>query len=400
MVDEKIYENLQERMSTLGGINPTKKDSSPAQNGDHIPKRGDQITKRIEKAAEASKKPVVFAEKGNGDAQERLTGPVGLDVGTSHIVCAQNRHNYMHCVQELNAFFTVPNAKFAKSILSQRGIKYYENAHQYYIIGDSAQSFANMFNVNTRRPMMDGFLSPREDVGLKVIEAIVSSLAPRPKNSGEILCFSIPGEPFEGGGSVVYHESVVKGFLEGLGYTSISINEGMATVLSELSEDDYTGIGISMGGGMCNVCLSYLSFPVVTFSLQMAGDYIDTMVGKAVGEPASRIKAIKEEELDLSKSPNDRVSTALHIFYDEIMFKLLETLRRVIISTDKIPKISTPMPIVLSGGTAMPKGCIEKFDAKLKEINLPMEISEVRLAQDPLNTTAKGALIMAMTEAG
>lgn len=392
MVDEKVYENLQERMSTLGGITPSKKDSPQALSGD-------QIAKRIEKAAEATKKPVVFADKGN-DPQEKLTGPVGLDVGTSHIVCAQSKHNYVHCVQELNAFFTVPNAKFAKSILSQRGIKYYENAHQYYIIGDSAQSFANMFNVNTRRPMMDGFLSPREDVGLKVIEAIVSSLVQRPKSSGEILCFSIPGEPFDGNGSVVYHESVVKGFLEGLGYIPISINEGMATVLSELSEDDYTGIGISMGGGMCNVCLSYLSFPVVTFSIQMAGDYIDSMVGKAVGEPASRIKAIKEEELDLSKAPQDRVSTALHIFYDEIMFKLLESLRRVIISTDKIPKISNPISIVLSGGTAMPRGCKEKFDSKLKEIDLPMEISEVRLAGDPLNTTAKGALIMAMTEAG
>ena len=69
------------------------------------------------------------------------------------------------------------------------------------------------------------------------------------------------------------------------------------------------------------------------------------------------------------------------------------------ISTDKIPKMSAPIPIVLSGGTAMPIGCKDKFASKLKEINLPVDISEVRLAGDPLNTTAKGALIMAMTEA-
>ncbi|MEA1933427.1 MAG: hypothetical protein U9N60_03205 [Thermodesulfobacteriota bacterium] len=36
----------------------------------------------------------------------------------------------------------------------------------------------------------------------------------------------------------------------------ISINEGLATVMSELAHDNFTGIGISMGGGMCNVCLS------------------------------------------------------------------------------------------------------------------------------------------------
>ena len=394
MAEEKDYDGLQEGLSTLGGFNPPTNTASQSE-------MKAQAEKKSEKAAEASKKPILSSEKGIGDdAEKAMGGPVGLDVGTSHIVAAQNNRNYVYSSQDLNAFFTVPNAKFAKEILSQKKIKYYENEHEYFIIGYSAQNFANMFNTNTRRPMEDGFLSPKEDVGLSVITAIVNSLIQKPKNPGEILCYSIPGEPFGGSGSVVYHESVVKGFLEGLDYTPMPINEGMATVLSELSEEDYTGIGISMGGGMCNVCLSYLSFPVITFSIQMAGDYIDTMVGKTVGEPASRIKTIKEEELDLSQVPQGRVATALHIFYDEIIFKLLESLRRVIISTDKIPKISNSIPIVLSGGTAMPKGCKEKFDHMLKKINMPVEISNVRMADDPLNTTAKGALIMAMTEAG
>ena len=395
MAEEKSYENLQERLSILGGLNPPTNASTKTEGGVQV----SQVDKQKEKTAETSAKPVVSMEKGTGDDGERPTGPVGLDIGTSHIVVAQNKRNYVYSVQDLNAFFTVPNAKFAKDILSQKKIKFYENAHEYYIIGDSAQSFANMFNVNTRRPMKDGFLSPKEDVGLTVIEAMVNSLIQKPRNFGEILCFSIPGEPFGGNGSIVYHESVIKGFLETLGYAPISINEGMATVLSELSEEDYTGIGISMGGGMCNACLSYLSFPVVAFSIQTAGDYIDAMVGKTVGESASRIKAIKEEELDLSKTPTDRVSKALHIFYDEIVLKLLDSLRRVIKSTDKIPKISTTIPIVLSGGTAMPTGCKDKFETMLKAIDMPVDISEVRLAEDPLNTTAKGALIMATTEA-
>ena len=204
----------------------------------------------------------------------------------------------------------------------------------------------------------------------------------------------------DGTGSVVYHESILSRFLSSLGYSPISINEGMAIVVSELSEDDFTGIGISLGGGMCNVCLSYLSFPVLTYSIQMAGDYIDTMVGKSVGEPATKIKTIKEQELDLSKEPKDRIATALHIFYDELIFKLLESLQRVIRSTEKIPTISVPIPIVFSGGTALPDGYREKFESMLRKVELPLEISDIRVAEDPLSTTAKGALIMAMTESG
>ena len=392
MADKNDYDNSQKESGTLGELDPPEKDSASAE-------RKTKSERSPKKTVATLKKPVVNTINGSHEDADRPSGPVGLDVGTSHIVAAQNKRNYVHSVQDLNAFFTVPNAKFAKDILSQKKIKFYEDASEYYIFGYSAQSFANMFNVNTRRPMKDGFLSPKEDVGLGVITAIVNSLVHEPKYPGEILCFSIPGEPFGGSGSIVYHESVVKGFLEGLGYKAIPINEGMATVLSELGDEDYTGVGISMGGGMCNVCLSYLSFPVVTFSIQMAGDYIDEMVGKTVGEPAARIKAIKEEELDLSANSSDRVSKALHIFYDEIVLKLLDSLRRVIISTDKIPKISTPVPIVLSGGTAMPKGCKDKFESMLNELDMPIEFSEVRMADEPLNTTAKGALIMAMTEA-
>jgi actin-related protein len=392
MADKKDLESLQE------GVNSLEVQSSE---GDTPVNLGtdEKAAERIQEAVKVSKKSVVMSEKAAGDDAELPKGPVGLDIGTSHIVVAQNKRNYIETIQDLNAFFTVPNARFAEQILKEKDVMHYEQDNQYYIIGYSAQSFANMFNGNTRRPMKEGFLTPNEEEGLSVIKALVNALMQKPKKFGEILCFTIPGEPLGGTGSVVYHESVIKGFLGTLGYSPISINEGMAVVVSELSEDDFTGIGISMGGGMCNICLSYLSFPVVTYSVQKAGDYIDAMVGTAVGEPATKIKVIKEEELDLTRDPKDRVLTALDIFYNELIVKLLESLQQVLSSADHIPKIKTPIPIVLSGGTAMPKGCKERFEKMLENVSLPVKISAVRLAEDLLNTPAKGALTMAMTEA-
>jgi len=354
--------------------------------------------KQMEEAEKASKKPVVATEKETGEAAEKPEGPVGLDIGTTHIVVAQNEKNYINSVKQLNAFFTVPKSKFAQSILTKNEVLFYEQNELFYIFGHSADNFANMFTTNTRRSIKNGILSAEEKEGLTVIQAIIQSLIQKPKQFGETLCFAVPGEPLRGTGSVVYHKATIKQFLGGMGYSPISINEGMAIVISELADNDYTGIGISVGGGMCNVCLSYLSYPVITYSLQMAGDYIDSMSGMSVGEPATKIKSIKENELDLSKTPKDRIAAALHIFYDDIINKLLESLQRVLSSADKMPMISSPIPIVLSGGSVIPDGCKEKFDKALKNYSLPVEISSVRLAKDPLNTTSKGALIMAMTE--
>jgi hypothetical protein len=391
-MDEYKDKDLSEQSGATGDQSPVSAD---------IPSVGAEVVtnqEQIQKAAEASQKSVIAEEKEIGSGAEAASGPVGLDIGSSHIIAAQSGRDHIHSVKQLNAFFTVPRSKFAERILAKNEVMYFESEGQFYIYGNAADNFANMFNTNTRRPVLKGILSANEAEGIHVIQAVISSLIKKPKKFGETLCFAIPGEPLNGTGSVVYHESTIKTFLGKMGYTPISINEGMAIVMSELGDDDYTGIGISMGGGMCNICLSYLSYPVITYSIQEAGDYIDAMAGMSVGVSATRVKAQKEAELDLSREPRDRITAALHVFYENLIHTLLESLQQTFNATDQLPKISRPIPIVLSGGTAMPKGCREGFEKALKTINLPVEISTVRLASDPLNTTAKGALIMALAE--
>lgn len=352
----------------------------------------------IDNAIEASQKTVISREKEIGENAEQPGGPVGLDIGTTHIVMSQNEGKHIKTVKQLNAFFTIPSSKFTKKILNDNDVSFFEKNSQFYILGYSAENFANMFNTNTRRTMEKGLLSAREDEGVNVLQAIIGTLINRAKKPGETICFSMPGEPLDGLNSVVYHESIIKMYLSGLGYNPKAINEGLATVMSELANDNFTGIGISMGGGMCNVCLSYLSVPVITYSIQKGGDYIDAMVGVSVDVPATTIKVIKEEELDLSRPPKNRTETALVIYYEDLINQLLLSMQKVFQSTDLIPKITKPIPLVLSGGTVIPTGFKQLFEKNLKTINLPVDISGVRIAGNPLNTTAKGAMVMALSE--
>lgn len=352
----------------------------------------------INTAIAASKKSVVSRPKEIGEEAVLPKGPVGLDIGTSHIVMAQNNGKHINTVKQLNAFFTVPYTKFTKKILIDNEVSFFEKDNQFYILGFSADNFANMFNTNTRRTMEEGVLSARESEGVTVMQSIIDTLIKKSKGSGDTICFSMPGEPIGGVNSTLYHESIIKMYLEKKGYKPIPINEGLATVMSELANDNFTGIGISMGGGMCNVCLAYLSVPVITFSIQKGGDYIDNMVGLSLGEPATKVKVIKEETLDLSKPPKDRVETALQIYYQDLIDSLLQSLQDVLQSTDKIPKIAEPIPIALSGGTVSPEGFPEMFAKTLKKYSFPVEISRVRVAKNPLNTTAKGAMVMALSE--
>lgn len=327
-----------------------------------------------------------------------LKGPIGLDIGTANIVVAQNRGKDIRALRQLNAFFTVPYSNITRRALLRDDVIFFEKDKKLYVLGYSAEDFANTFGGNTRKPIESGLLNPKENESISVIRAIISGFIQGPQTKNEKICFSVPGEPLDRPASVVFHESIIRMHLNSLGYSPISINEGLAVILSELSSNNFTGIGISMGGGMCNVCFAYLSVPVITYSIQKGGDYIDSMVGSSIGESPTKVKEIKEEGLDLTVEPKDRIEIGLHVFYDDLFSSLVKSLQQVLGSSENIPRLSMAVPIVLSGGTVIPRGSREKFEKALSNVRLPIRISDIIIAQKPLYATAKGALTMAMTE--
>jgi actin-related protein len=246
--------------------------------------------------------------------------------------------------------------------------------------------------------MARGILNSRERTATRVLEAILTTLVPQAPTAGEVLAFSVPAAANETGAELTYHEETLKRYLRERGYTPLAVNEGLAVVLAELAKESFTGIGISCGGGMCNVALSYLSIPSLTFSISQGGDYIDSSVGAVVHEPATRVKAIKEEGLDLTQSSGDKIDKALHIYYDKLIETLIAELYRAINESKKLPRADKPLPIVLAGGTVKPKGFRDRFEEVLRRRPLPFEVSEVRMASDPLTATARGALVAALAE--
>jgi len=186
-------------------------------------------------------------------------------------------------------------------------------------------------------------------------------------------------------------------FFSQLGYSSMPIDEGLAVIMSELADNKYTGIGISIGAGMTNICLAYLSVPVASFCLQTGGDYIDNMASAVTGELASDIRSIKENSLSLADKPAKRIDVALHVYYEDLIQSVVIALRDELQKTS-LPKIGTPVPIVLSGGTVKADGFKNMFEEALATVRLPLKISSVRTAEDPSTAVAKGALMIAEAE--
>lgn len=332
------------------------------------------------------------------DPEKKADSRMGLDVGTSRIVLARRVEREVEFRAHLNAFVRIPFSRMTDSIFKKEGIPYSVDGDEIVVYGNDAEKFANIFHVESRRPMSRGVLNPNEPAGPAVIREIVAILAGRTSKPGHRLCVSLPAPPLNGGEDQKYHATVVERTAADFGYTVTTIDEGLAVVYSELADTNYTGIGVSCGGGMCNVCLAYLSVPVLSFSMPQAGDFVDASAAAATGEVSTRIRLFKEQDFQFNGTPDNKIEYALTVYYDEMIRSLVAAMTRAFSDAHALPKLDRPVPLVLSGGSVLVKGFLDRFDSALKASSFPVPISGVTLATDPLHATAKGALVSAQSE--
>lgn len=322
--------------------------------------------------------------------------PLGLDVGTSRIVVARNGDRKYQYEAELNAFITLPHSKLAESLLQRENVFHEVQGTELVVAGNDAQKFAEVFHAETRRPMKGGVLNPTEPHSLAVVRRIITKLVGKAAIEGQKVFYSVPAASADGDGGIAYHRASIRQILSELGYDATPIEEGLAVVFGELGACNYTGIGISCGSGLCNVCLAVLSVPVISFSVPKAGDYIDTKAAMVTGELATRLRIQKEQLFQLNGLNGDRVHNALNVYYHEVIAGLVEALRGHISATQRLPKLDQAIPLVVSGGTAMPKGFVEEFGRALRTSDFPVPLSDIRMSADALNSTARGALMAAL----
>ncbi len=322
-------------------------------------------------------------------------GAWGLDLGTSRLVLARaSGPERLQYLAQRNAFVALPYSRVTQLMLEREEILHAVDEDEILIYGNRSDEFANLVDGDTRRPMRTGLLNPNEPRSLQVIKLALTRLCQEAPSGGRI-CFSSPSPPPDFPERLIFHERTVQQILEGLGYRVKTLNEGLAIVYSELEADNFTGIGVSFGGGMCNVCVAYLGLPVLAFATTRAGDYIDQQSASVSGRTVASVRLHKEVGFALNGLSTNSVDQALSVYYGDVIETAMDRLEVGLRDTNRLPKLELPLTMAVAGGTAMVGRFRDELEASLRKRKLPVEIGEVRLAADPLHATARGALMAA-----
>lgn len=328
---------------------------------------------------------------------------VGVDVGTANIVVTrQYEDGSFEVKHHRNMLFKVEDAEDMGMLLSNSlNVKV---AGKTFVVGQDALALANALGGGQLiRPMKDGLLNPSVGEAEELLFHILQAVTGEPLKTGEKLRFSVPANPIDRlDENNFFHEQVLQEFFKGAGYDAKGVNEAAAVVYSEgISMEDpdqgvfpLTGVGISWGAGMANAAAVLKGKPVAIISNTRCGDYIDQQVAKVTGKPVSYIIKIKERQLNLDAvDESDRVIKALSIFYDEVINRIGKGLIKSF--TESGTKFEGPITIMNAGGTAMPKGFVERLKKVLLGLEMPFQVKDVVLSKTPFFAVSRGACLAA-----
>jgi actin-like ATPase involved in cell morphogenesis len=331
----------------------------------------------------------------------------GFDCGTYNLVCckrtAENEFSYK---REVNAFLQMPlENRFVFNMMKNAGVPLIEQpeANLAYALGESAVNMAYTMNqIELKRPMKDGCLNPKERYAQQIMNVMCHSLIGEVEEDGTPLYYSVPANAINQETDADYHgkvlEAMFRSYKSEKGYTvdPHPINEALALVYAELSNKAWTGVGISFGAGMVNLCYAMYGAPIFQFSIVNSGDWIDKMASKALGEDTTTYVNKEKMHADLTvENPESLVQRAIKSQYEIMIQHTVSGIKKGVEEAGNKARSEQPIDIVVAGGTSMPKGFDVLFRKILEQSKISMKIGDVIRPSDPLYSVARGCLIAA-----
>ncbi len=330
---------------------------------------------------------------------------IGCDMGTYNLVaCRRDAKGNFVTKREVNAFLEMPlENRYVFNMMKAAGVPLIEHkdAKIAYALGEAAVEIAyTMSEIELKRPMKDGCLNPKEKHAQQILSIMVHSLIGDIK-ADETVCYSVPANAINQETDADYHSKVLEAIFKayesesGFKLNPLPVNEALALVYAELQSKMFTGIAISCGAGMMNICFALRGSPIFEFAIVNSGDWIDKMAAKATGESIAFINQEKTKTDLTIPTPDTLVQRAIKAQYEILIQKSVQAIKKGLEGAANKARTGKPIDIVVAGGTSLPNGFDTMFGEVARSANLPIEVGEIIRPKDPLYSVARGCLLVA-----
>jgi len=332
-----------------------------------------------------------------------------LDVGSHRLKTLRHDGERLLGRSCRSRYAVIDNQESQRTLLNHMNIPHAVCDEGLVVIGDHATDFSRLFQVPCLPLLPHGRIPQSNPPARQIIAALIESHLPEPKQSGEICCLSFPGLPAkeqaQGNTDYEFYTRLIR--LQG--YEPLVLTSSLAVVLAEMVGHSFTGIGINLGASSCEVSLAHLGNEIAHCSISRGGDWIDEQFALRNEEYTWDAKGNRHPDLlgvscwkeSLTESIVEAATKQEKLLcelYRELVSTVLQEVSAAFSRIPAVRDVPRPLGLVVCGGSSRIPGFDQLFRKELHRNPLPMEVSNLFLANSSDYTVARGGLIYAELE--
>lgn len=309
---------------------------------------------------------------------------VGLDLGTTEFRSLRDSGGDLVARRCRASYLVVKDTPGHRRLLEHAQARHGTCGDDLVVMGDDAIECAAMLDLPVNSLLSDGRLPKGDAVVRQIVALMVEAILPVNEPPGSVCCLTLPGGYGLDGDTQSLDVRFFKQLVSLRGYTPQLIAPGLATVLAELSCSSFSGLGISLGATNCEV-------GVIHCGRELARCTVAGHLAEFAEEFPIGFEAIASGTGESVRSNWERHCLRL---LTEILTEARESLQ----SEGSLRLMTQPISVACTGGMTLAAGFAPLFKQAWQQSNWPLRIAQIRIAENPRFTIARGGLIKAILE--
>jgi len=333
---------------------------------------------------------------------------IALDLGCSEFRSVRTDGKCLIARRIPAVYCVVTDDLSNRRLLEQARIPFSQAQGAFIVMGAAAYEFSTLVRCPVVPVVMEGHLPWDDPVGRQVCSTLIESLVPDTKSANSLCVHSLPA-------STDRHAQNQRGFFEEVislrGYRSVLLNSATALCLSELQDEEFSGVSLDVGAESIAISISEHGTPLFErvfgrgfraierrFALNRHR-YLWDQNGNRYLDLQSVRDWVRESKIDLT-SPASGDELWLVQQFHQLLTDAWSSILPDLMRLKGHALLQERLPFVVSGGATQLNGFPQLIEFVMQKSRVPFRVGEARLSASGPYSIARGLLVHALLDQG
>lgn len=333
---------------------------------------------------------------------------IGLDIGGRSVQSLRRESRRLIgriCPAE---YIALPPTENDRRLLERARVPYAQCDGSLIVMGRPAVELAPLVHV-PRLPILPQGRLPQDDpLARQLAAAIVEAMLPRTTAADALCAIALPSSE-DGHATGTREWEFFSRVIQIRGYRAIAIDRTAAVTLAHLGHSGFTGLALTFEDDRCAAAVSRCGRVLARAVVPRGLAWIDEQLARSSGrivwdmdgnsyvdtDAVAQWKQVANPSLSSPASPEEAF---LAECYRELLCDLIGILAARCLESREAATLRGATALVCCGPATRAQGFVGLLADALKQSGLPITIGDIRVADDPVLTVARGCLIRAELE--